>query len=67
MFHWICIKNWWRVFQTSGRRGELTFQALNSLPTKELVSSADNFCKQFGSRSDPTFVGPDLDLNCLTF
>ena len=31
-----------------------------------LVSSADNFCKQFGPRSDPTNVGPDLEPLCLT-
>ena len=31
-----------------------------------LVSSADNLCKQFGPRSGPTNVGPDLDPNCLT-
>ena len=37
---------------------------LNSLPTIP-VSSADNFCKQFGPRSDPTYVGPDQDPNCL--
>ena len=30
------------------------------------VSSADYFCKQFGPRSGPTNVGPDLDPNCLT-
>ena len=27
--------------------------------------SADNSYKQFGSRSGPTFVGPDLDPNCF--
>ena len=26
----------------------------------------DNFCKQFGPRSGPTNVGPDLDPNYLT-
>ena len=31
-----------------------------------LVSSAENLCKQFGSGSGPTNVGPDLDPNCLT-
>ena len=34
-----------------------------------LVCSADNLCKQFGPRSDPTLarqnVGPDLDPKCL--
>ena len=30
------------------------------------VLSADNLCKQFGPRSGPTNVGPDLDPNCLT-
>ena len=28
--------------------------------------SADNLCKQFGPRSGPTNVGPDLDQNYLT-
>ena len=31
-----------------------------------LLSSADYLCKQFGPRSGPTNVGPDLDPNCLT-
>ena len=31
-----------------------------------LVLSADKFCKQFGTRSGPANVGPDLDPNCLT-
>ena len=30
------------------------------------VSSADNLCKQLGSRPGTTNVGPDLDPNCLT-
>ena len=30
-----------------------------------LVSSADNFCKQLGPRSDRP-EGPDYDTNCLT-
>ena len=30
-----------------------------------LVSSADNFCKQFGPKSGPT-ICPDLDPKCLT-
>ena len=47
-------------------------QALEMLETKASIltlylSSADNFCKQFGPRSGPTTVGPDLDPNCLTF
>ena len=29
-------------------------------------SSADDLCKQVGPISGPTFVGPDLDPNCLT-
>ena len=29
-------------------------------------ASADNFYKQFGPRSGPTNMGPDLDPNCLT-
>ena len=32
-----------------------------------LLSSADNLCKQFVSRSGPTNVGPDLDTSCNTF
>ena len=28
--------------------------------------SADHLCKQFGPRSGPTKVPPDLDPNCLT-
>ena len=28
-----------------------------------LALPTDNICKQFGSRSDPTFVGSDLDPN----
>ena len=32
----------------------------------QLVSSADNIFKQFGPRSGPKKVGPDLDPNCLT-
>ena len=35
----------------------------NSLSTS---LSADNLCKQFGPRSDPTNVGLDLDPNFLT-
>ena len=31
-----------------------------------LVSSADNFCKQFGPNQAQQNVGPDLDLDCLT-
>ena len=31
-----------------------------------LVLSADDFCKQFGPRSGPQKVGPDLDPICLT-
>ena len=31
-----------------------------------LVLSADYHCKQFGPRSGPTNVGPDLDPNYLT-
>ena len=31
-----------------------------------LVSSADNFCKQFGPNQARHFVGPDLNPNCLT-
>ena len=30
-----------------------------------LVSAADSFCKQFGPRSGPQNVGPDLDPNYL--
>ena len=30
------------------------------------MSSDDRLCKQFGQRSGPTKVGPDLDSNCLT-
>ena len=29
------------------------------------MSSADNLFKQFGPRSGPASVGPDLDPNCL--
>ena len=31
----------------------------------DLLSSADDFCKQFGPRSGRS-VGPDLHQNCLT-
>ena len=30
------------------------------------LSSADTICKQFGLRSGPTKVRPDLSPNCLT-
>ena len=30
------------------------------------LSSADNLSKQFGTRSGPKNIGPDLDPNCLT-
>ena len=29
------------------------------------MSFADNLCIHFGHRSGPTFVGPDLEPNCL--
>ena len=31
-----------------------------------LLSSADKICRQFGSRSEPENVGPDLAGNCLS-
>ena len=31
-----------------------------------ILSFASDLCKQFGPRSDPTDVEPDLDPNCLT-
>ena len=32
-------------------------------PNKLLLSAS--LCKQFGTRSGPTFVSPDLDPNCF--
>ena len=42
----------------------LLTQQLHSLCL--LVSSADNLCKQFGSRSGPTECPSDLDADCLS-
>ena len=39
---------------------------MNGLTHRLLIPSADNLCKQFGPRSGPTNVGPDLGPNCLT-
>ena len=36
-------------------------QSHYQITLSQLVSSAESLCKQFG-----TFVGPDLDPNCLT-
>ena len=45
----------------------MSFHCLDSINFYLLVSSADNFCKQFGPRSDPTNIRPDLDSVCGYF
>ena len=52
----------WKKLEPNEINFSQKVSTFNSLP----AMSADNPCKQFGPRSGPTNVGPDLDPDCLT-
>ena len=55
-----------KCLQMMTKKSRKITQHAKSLVTLPTSGAADNFCKQFGPRSGPTQVGPDLDPNCLT-